>query len=249
MMWRLQSVLLLLALTAAPWLRAQDGGLAAAQPPLAAAEVVERLVRANAERAGRLKRVEGTRTYRLVYKGFPGDRQAEMVVTAVFDSPSSKEFKIVSASGSKLIQDRVFRRLMQSEQEALQPEVQRRNALDTTNYDFSLAGYEPAPNGARYILEVKPKTRSKFLYAGRIWVDAEDFAVIRIEAEPAKSPSFWTKRNQIQHEYAKVDGFWLPAHNLSISSIRLGGKATLTIEYTDYKVTAQPSAAPAASRD
>jgi hypothetical protein len=34
----------------------------------------------------------------------------------------------------------------------------------------------------------------------------------------------------------KVDGFWLPAENHTESFIRLGGKATLSIEYQDYKI-------------
>ncbi len=40
---------------------------------------------------------------------------------------------------------------------------------------------------------VEPQTNNKLLFRGRIWVDAEDFAVVRIEAVPAKNPSFWTK--------------------------------------------------------
>jgi hypothetical protein len=36
----------------------------------------------------------------------------------------------------------------------------------------------------------------------------------------------------------KVSDFWLPARNHSISSIRLGGHAELTIQYTNYQITA-----------
>ena len=64
-----------------------------------------------------------------------------------------------------------------------------------------------------------------------------DFAVTRIEAEPAQNPSFWTKKNEIHHEYKKFQSFWLPTRNESVSYIRLGGRATLTIEYMDYRVT------------
>ena len=42
-----------------------------------------------------------------------------------------------------------------------------------------------------------------------------------------------------------MEGFWLPLKNESVSYIRLGGRATLTIEYKDYSLTGahQPSAA------
>jgi hypothetical protein len=69
-------------------------------------------------------------------------------------------------------------------------------------------------------------------------VDAEDFAVVRLEAEPAKNPSFWTKNSEFELLYLKVSDFWLPARNRSISSIRLGGHAELTIQYTNYQITA-----------
>jgi hypothetical protein len=85
------------------------------------------------------------------------------------------------------------------------------------------------------VLAVNPKTPSKYVYRGRIWVDATDFAVTRIDAEPAQSPSFWTKENRIHHEYMKVQDFWLPRRNESVSYIRLGGHATLTIEYNNYR--------------
>jgi hypothetical protein len=86
------------------------------------------------------------------------------------------------------------------------------------------------------VLRLLPKTKNKFLYRGKIWVDAQDFAVVRIEGEPGKNPSMWIKKTGIAHKYVKVDGFWLPAENHTESFIRLGGKATLSIEYQDYKI-------------
>jgi hypothetical protein len=35
----------------------------------------------------------------------------------------------------------------------------------------------------------------------------------------------------------KIGDFWLPAHNKSVTQVRLGGAATLTIDYTDYQIT------------
>ena len=37
--------------------------------------------------------------------------------------------------------------------------------------------------------------------------------------------------------YTKVSEFWLPAYNHSVTSVRLGGNAALTIEYTGYRIT------------
>jgi hypothetical protein len=204
--------------------------------PLTVDQVVNNLVHKDLERARDLRHYESTRVYRLAYRGFPGDRDAEMRVEATYDSPSTKSFKIISQSGSKLIFDRVFKRLLDSEKEAAAPDMHERTLLNRSNYDFALIAYEPAENGGQYLLAVYPKTKSKYLYRGKIWVDGNDFAVTRIEAEPAQNPSFWTKKSDIHHEYVKVGDFWLPRRNESVSYIRLGGRATLTIEYNNYRV-------------
>jgi hypothetical protein len=68
-------------------------------------------------------------------------------------------------------------------------------------------------------------------------VDSNDFAVTRIEAEPARSPSMWIKKAEIKHKYEKVGDFWLPQENRTESLIRLGGRALLSIDYRDYKIT------------
>jgi hypothetical protein len=205
--------------------------------PLSVDEVVKNLIRKDEERAHALRHYESTRIYHLSYRGFPGDREAEMTVEATYDSPSTKTFKVISQSGSKLIIDRVFKRLLESEKEAAEPEVHARTLLNRSNYDIALVGYENSAQGNQYVLAVYPKSKSKYVYRGKVWVDGTDFAVTRIDAEPAQNPSFWTKRSEIHHEYMKVQSFWLPRRNQSISYIRLGGRATLTIEYNNYRVT------------
>jgi hypothetical protein len=217
---------------------------AVAARQLSGEEVVQRMVLRNQQRADALHGFQGTRTYRLIYQGFPMRREAEMVTTIVYRAPDSKQFTEISQTGSKLIIDRVFRKLLESEQDALKDENRARTALNTENYNFTLTAYEPGPP-QNYVFQVEPKIPSKFLYRGKVWIDAQDFAVSRMEVEPAKSPSFWTKKSEISHVYAKVDGYWLPKQNRSVSAIRLGGQAVLTIDYNDYKILGPPAAQPA----
>jgi hypothetical protein len=221
------------------WAGADSGPLppSITTAPLSVDQVINNLVRNDKERAQALRHYESTRVYRLSYRGFPGDRDAEMTVAATYDSPSTKSFRVISQTGSKLIVDRVFKRLLESEKEAAEPDMHARTLLNRANYDIALVGYESSDKGSQYVLAVYPKTRSKYLYRGKVWVDGTDFAVTRIDAEPAQNPSFWTKKSEIHHEYMKVQDFWLPRRNESISYIRLGGRATLTIEYDNYRVT------------
>ncbi len=216
----------------------------AQKPPLAVDEVVSRLVERNREREEALREFEGTRVYSLKYTGFFGTHSAEMTVNVNYRSPDHREFTIVSQSGSKFIVDRVLKGLLEGEKEAANPENKKRTALDASNYDFTLAGYETSQETPQYVLDVKPKKDTKFVYRGKIWVDGRDFAVTRIQAEPAKSPSFWVKKSEVNHRYERVGEFWLPAENKTDSLIRMGGHAMLSIEYQDYRIV---QAAPVAN--
>jgi hypothetical protein len=233
-------VLLLLTLTVLwqPAIAQQpDTSLIAKCAPLSAPEVIQNLVRMNLRRVHALHTYQGTRTYQVEYRGFPGARSAQMVVDVKYRSPGTKELVIQSATGSKLIIDRVLKKLLEAEIEAQDPEIQRHTALSEDNYFFTLIGCEDGSSGAAYLLKAEPRRMDKFLYRGRIWVDAEDFAVTKLEAEPARNPSFWTKKTEIEQVYVKVSDFWLPAHNHSATDIRLGGHADLTIDYRGYEIT------------
>jgi hypothetical protein len=204
--------------------------------PISLEQVLANLEQRNAQRAAALEQFEGKRIYRMQYRGFPSDRDAEMVAKVSFRAPNSKEFTVLSQTGSKFVIDHIFRKLLEGEQEALKAENRHDTALTRQNYDFELMGYDTTPDGPQYVIKLLPKTKNKFLYRGKIWIDAKDFAVVRIEGEPGKNPSMWIKKTGIAHRYVKVDDFWLPAENHTESFIRLGGKATLSIEYQDYKI-------------
>ena len=218
--------------------------------PLPAEQVAKRLQQRNAERAAALDQFRATRVYRMQYRGFPSDRDAEMVVKVAYHAPNAKEFTVVSQTGSKFIIDHVFKKLLEGEQEAANEENRQHTALSAENYNFTSAGFEVTPDGAQYVLNLLPRTKNKFLYRGKIWVDAKDFAVVRIEGEPAKNPSFWIKKTEVKHKYVKVNDFWLPAENHTESVIRLGGRAILSIEYKDYSITkAAPLRGPERARE
>jgi hypothetical protein len=208
------------------------------EPRMNLTQVLDKLVEKNAERADALQKYQGRRFYSLDYKGFPASFHAEMVVDMTYDAPATKQFKIVSQSGPEWIIDRILKRLLDAELESMNEENRARVALNPSNYDFSGLERQDAPDNCSYRLTVEPKIPDKLLYRGRIWVDSKDFAVCRIEAEPAKNPSFWIKKTEIHHSYLKVGDFWLPSENESVSAVRGGGRAVLTIKYLNYEILA-----------
>ena len=244
----LQSIALFFLLCVTPAVLSVSGAAAQQQadppagdpvqkPPLTVDEIVSRLLEKNHEREMALRKLQGRRIYRVQYHGILGTHKAEAVVDYKYAAPNDKQFAVVSQTGSKFIMDHVIKGLLDGEKEAATDDNRQRTALNTVNYDFTLAEADTTREASQYVLNVTPKTNYKFLYRGRIWVDAKDFAVARIEAEPAKTPSVWVKRTEVRHRYERVGEFWLPAENESESWIHLGGRALLTIEYTDYKIT------------
>jgi hypothetical protein len=214
----------------------------AANPGPNVSEIVALMEQYNQQRAESLKKYRSVRFYHVEFSGLGGHREAQMQVEAIFESPDRKSFQITSESGSKLLLGRVLHRLLESEKEASNAENRKLTSLTSANYEFSLIGQERLPEGPAYVLQVLPRRNDKYLYRGKVWVEEREYAVVRIEAEPARNPSFWIKQTSIQHHYKKVGDFWLPEHNRSVSGIRFGGKAVLTIEYQDYEVneTRQP---------
>jgi len=205
------------------------------QPSLS--EILARMTTMNDARAAALRQYTSNRAYEVSYQGFPKSASAKAMVRLQFTAPDKKEFTIIRQEGAKFMVNRVIRKALESEQEAGKPEFRNRSALNGSNYDFKFAGTDREDGRLCYLLDVKPKREDKYLYNGQICVDAADYAVARIQAKPAKNPSFWISKATIDHHNKKIGDFWFPATNRSTSHVRLGGDAELRIDYTDYLIT------------
>jgi hypothetical protein len=201
---------------------------------LTSGQIVEQIQQHNKARSDELKQYKALRHYQVEYRGFAAKIGAKMDVEVNYDAATGKSFHIVSQSGSHLLCEKVLKRAVDSEKEASQDKAS--TALTEANYRFRLVGNEIVSGRPAYILDVQPITATKFLYRGKIWVDAADFAVVKMETEPAKNPSFWISRTLIHSTSTETDGFWLPQQLRSETRVRIGGTAVLTIDYGSYEV-------------
>jgi hypothetical protein len=205
-----------------------------------AAEIVARMLDKNQERLAALDHYESERTYTVEYTGTGGEHHAAIQVRVVYTGPNRKQLTVVSESGSKFICEKVLRRLVESEQEATAQSNRMQTTLGPENYKAELVGEETiaTPGGPvpTWVLQVTPKVDNKFNYRGKVWVSQDDYATVRIQGEPAKSPSWWINRASFESDYVRRGEVWLPAKNVSSSHVRIGGEATLTIEYGTYPV-------------
>jgi hypothetical protein len=132
------------------------------------------------------------------------------------------------------VRKHVFHRILQDEADASSPKLRAKSRFIPENYSFQSAGTDTVNERAAYVIEVVPRIEDKFLIAGRVWVDAEEYAVLRIEGKPAKNPSFWTRSVHFVHTNQKNGPFWLPVSNRSITDVRIFGRTEMTIRYFDY---------------
>ena len=146
------------------------------------------MVQMNKKRAATLKSYTVTQRYVLDNSRF--NRHAELTARMTYTAPDRRQFVVVSETGSSWIRNHIFRNLMQAEVEGAHRETQ----ITPDNYHFELLGTKMLDGRSAYLLEATPKTKSKLLFRGRVWVDAADAAVARIEGGPAQNPSFCAHR-------------------------------------------------------
>jgi len=211
-------------------------GICAAQADasLTAAQIVDQLQLHNQARADQLIRWKSTRIYESEYRGYSKTIVARMEIEFSYDASAGKSYRIVSQSGSKMLCEKVLKRAAESEKEAAQNKAA--TALTPANYKFRLLGTENLNGRPAFLLEVEPIASSKFLIRGKIWIDAAEFALVKVEAAPAKNPSFWVSHTRVQQTFAKTGSFWLPELNHTESKVRVGGSAVFTIDYGSFQI-------------
>lgn len=206
---------------------------------LSAGEVTAEVIVAKLVERNRLRELQmqqmsysAPRTYRI--KDEKGKLRTEAQVLMQYRAPGAKEFKILSKTGSDLVFGRVLKPLMENEVEAAAGHKRQDNSISLANYNFALLGEEDIHGYHCFLLQANPKRADKFLFKGKIWVHATEYAVVQIAGQPAKSPSMMIKRVDFIRRYQKVGDFWLPLKDESTTQVRFVGTNFLTIDYERY---------------
>jgi hypothetical protein len=200
-------------------------------PPLE--EILNRMAETDVVRTKAMRSFTCMRRYVIVNARF--NKRAEVVVRSLWTNPGYKEFQIVSESGAPVLRRKILYRMLEGEKETAVA-TRGQTPISRANYDFRLLGSETVNQRQTYV----------YLLRGKAWVDAADFAVIRMEGIFAKSPSFWTREVKTSLEYAKSGDFWLPVRSHSQTDALLFGSSEVTIDYYDHAV--EPATATAQVR-
>jgi outer membrane lipoprotein-sorting protein len=202
-----------------------------AQVPTAE-EIVTRMGAHELQRQASTEGYAGMRRYVLENHHF--DKHSEILVRVRADQDGTKHFDVVSEKGWKAANTHVLRKMVESEAETSRPDMRLKTKVNLENYDFEISGTELVSTRPTYVLEVIPKRKDRYLFRGRIWVDAQDYALVRVEGSPAKNPSFWTKSTHFVQLYYKSGSFWFPRSTQSVTEARIFGTTDVSIEYFDY---------------
>jgi len=196
--------------------------------------IVNRMMEMEAQTSRQLQHYTSMRRYSLENKRF--SQRAEMTVRLTFRSPGHKVFEVLTEKGSTAIRSRVFRRLLDSEVESTTENMREASQITPRNYLFRIVGSEDLDGRKSHILTATPKTKNKFLFEGKIWVDAESCGIARIEGSPAQNPSIWIRKTSFIHRYGRFGPFWMALSNTSLTDALIFGRTEVRIEYYDYKI-------------
>ena len=225
------------------WLAVANGSQTA---PLTASDIVARMLRSDEARRSALAGYTGMRHYHFENKKV--DKHADMKVRMTCDAAGVKTFEVIEESGSGTIRNRILRKMLEAEHEASQSGEREQARITPANYDFLLAADAVLNGRPSYVLEISPKSASKFLIRGRIWVDADDFAIVQVEGQPAKNPSFWIRSVHVTQQYGRTGQFWLPVMNVSKAEARIFGRTDVSIKYFDYVTNVREARSERAAR-
>jgi hypothetical protein len=204
------------------------------RPGVSEVQIFDELLAHNALRSATLLNYTALRTYRVV--DLQGKVHAEEVGRMEYLAPDQKKFVVTSEKGSVMVRRLALNPLIASEIETTAGKQHHDSVISPANYALEPLGEQQVGPYKCLVVRAIPKRRDKYLFEGKMWIDVEDYAVVRIEGHPAKKLSFWIERADFVRQYQKIDGFWLPETDVTFVQVRLYGKKALTIEHRDYVV-------------
>jgi hypothetical protein len=212
------------------------------RPGVTESQVFAELATHNEQRRSALHEYSVLRTYQVV--DLRGKVHAEEVGRMQFRAPDKKTFRVDSESGSGVVRHMALNPLIKSEIETAAGKEHHDSAISADNYSLNLFGEQQVGPYRCFVAEAVPKRKDKYLFEGKLWIDVQDYSVVRIEGHPAKQLSFWIQRADFVRQYQKIDKFWLPQMDQTLVQVRLYGKKILTINHRDYVVNALRSNEP-----
>lgn len=157
-----------------------------------------------------------------------GSRQATLVAMTALDSSGQFTYEVISEEGSGVIRSKVLHAALEAEQKAKSREQSARAAVTPANYTFEPAG--ASESGVERV-RIKPRRNEPMMIDGSIVLDVDDGDLMKIEGRLVKRPSFWTRRVEIERQYARIGGARVPVSMSSVADVLFVGRSTFDMRY------------------
>ena len=162
-------------------------------------------------------------------------QQGEFELQRKYEAPHTLQFTPVHFSGDGFVKNNIISRLLQSEVDHVEKDDPALTAITPANYKFSYKGASFIDDRLVHVFQVKPHKKRAGLFKGRVYLDAHTGALVRVEGNVVKSPSFFVKRIEFVQDYTDVQSFTLPAHIHSEAKARIVGRTIVDITHRDYQ--------------
>jgi len=166
-----------------------------------------------------------------------GRMSATIEAVTTLDAGSQFHYEITSQEGSALIQRKVLIAALEAEQRALGGSDARAAALTPDNYEFT-SMMNDQDNLVK--VDVRPRRKHVMLIDGSLFLKSESAELVRLEGEPSRRPSFWTRRVHIVREYARIEGVHVPVAMQSTADVLIAGASTFSMTYHYTEINGRP---------
>jgi hypothetical protein len=160
-----------------------------------------------------------------------GALRASAVVWTSLDPRDGFRYAFRSEEGSSSIRHRVFRAVLEGERRSASRMSGSQSLISPTNYEFA-----PEGSAADGLVRVRatPRHKDPMLVDGALFVRPEDGDLVRLEGRLSKRPSFWTRRVDVVHRFARLAGVRVPVSVNSTAQVLFVGKGTFEMTW-DYQ--------------
>lgn len=156
-----------------------------------------------------------------------------MEVTTELTGDGNFAWTVVGEGGSSYVRNKVLRRALDGERDAIRRNEPAGAALSKANYLFDhhldKTDTEVPAGLARF--GITPKRKDTLLVDGHVWLAAHDGDLLQVDGRLSKSPSFWTHTVDVMRRYARVSGVRVPVEMTSTAEVRIAGTSTFRMTY------------------
>jgi len=222
------------------WLVFISSGITLAQEPQTddgqnVRDIVLRMMAVRRENRNRSRTFLVKRDYRLFDQNL--QPKAHVVARIVFVPPDQQHYRIEGGRGG--MAEQILKNFVKGETQP--PDDPRRQEFSPDNYEFQLVGQEVLHRRLCYVLAVQPRRQERDLIRGRIWVDAQNYEVHRVEGAPALSPSWWLRDLHVLIDFANVKGMWLRTFMRVNATVRFRGRFVMESRDLEFRIVSDAS--------